>query len=68
MEQLLIQLLQSQGIWAVLFVSLLLYTIKKNDKRDEVQEAREENYQKLLLDLDQKFLVVEAINEKLVRL
>lgn len=65
MEQLLTQLLQSQGIWAVLFVFLLLYTIKKNDKLDEIQEAREENYQKLLMDLNEKFSVVEAINDKL---
>ena len=37
MEELVTQLIQSQGIWAVLFVFLLLYTIKKNDKLDEMQ-------------------------------
>ena len=49
MEELVTQLIQSQGIWAVLFVFLLLYTIKKNDKLDEMQDAREKEYQKLLL-------------------
>ena len=37
MEAVLTQLIQSQGVWAVLFVFLLLYTIKKNDKLDETQ-------------------------------
>ena len=41
MEELVTQLIQSQGIWAVLFVFLLLYPIKKNDKLDEMQDARE---------------------------
>lgn len=40
------QLIQSQGIWAVLFVFLLLYTIKKNDKLDEIQDSREKNIRK----------------------
>ena len=31
MEDILIQISQSQGIWTVLFVFLLLYTIKKNE-------------------------------------
>lgn len=65
MENVLIQLIQSQGIWAALFVFLLLYTIKKNDKLDEIQEARESNYQKLLLELTEKLSVVNSVNEKL---
>ena len=44
MEELIVNLVQSQGIWAVLFVFLLLYTIKKNDKLYELQEARERKY------------------------
>lgn len=43
MEDVLIQIVQSQGIWAILFVFLLLYTIKKNDKLDELQDAREKD-------------------------
>ena len=60
MEDVLIQIVQSQGIWAILFVFLLLYTIKKNDKLDELQDARE-----LLLELTAKFTIVNAVNEKL---
>ena len=67
MEAILTQLIQSQGIWAVLFVFLLLYTIKKNDKLDELQDAREKEYRELLLELTDKFSIVNEINSKLVQ-
>ncbi|XBX07758.1 BhlA/UviB family holin-like peptide [Enterocloster clostridioformis] len=65
MEELITQLIQSQGIWAVLFVLLLLYTIKKNDKLDELQNTREKEYQQLLLELSDKLTIVNEINSKL---
>ena len=65
MEEIPTQLIQSQGVWAVLFVFLLLYTIKKNDKLDELQDAREKEYRELLLELTEKFSVVNEINSKL---
>ena len=69
MEELVTQLIQSQGIWAVLFVFLLLlYTIKKNDKLDEMQDAREKEYQKLLLELTDKLSIVNSVNDKLDKL
>ena len=68
MEEIVTQLIQSQGIWAVLFVFLLLYTIKKNDKLDELQDAREKEYQKLLLQLTDKLVIVNAMNDKLDQL
>ena len=64
MEEIITQLIQSQGIWAVLFVFLLLYTIKL----DELQDAREKEYQKLLLQLTDKLAVVNAMNDKLDQL
>jgi len=65
LEDIIIQLIQSQGIWAVLFVFMLLYTIKKNDKLDELQNTREENYQTLLTNLTQKLAIVNEIDSKL---
>ncbi len=65
MENVLIEAVQSQGIWAMLFVFLLVYTIRKNDKLDELQNIRETKYQELLLELTEKFAVVNAVNEKL---
>ena len=42
-----------------------LYTIKKNDKLDELQDAREKEYRELLLELTEKFSIVNEINGKL---
>ena len=61
MEQALIKAATTQGIWVLLFVSLFLYTIKNNEKLVEKQDKREENYQKLLSDMTEKYSVVEDI-------
>ena len=61
MEQALIEAATTQGIWVLLFVSLFLYTIKNNEKLVEKQDKREENYQKLLSDMKEKYSVVEDI-------
>ena len=60
-EQALIEAATTQGIWVLLFVSLFLYTIKNNEKLVEKQDKREENYQKLLSDMTEKYAVVEDI-------
>ena len=61
MEQALIEAATTQGIWVLLFVSLFLYTFKNNEKLVEKQDKREENYQKLLSDMTEKYAVVEDI-------
>mgnify|MGYP001270141163 FL=1 len=61
LEQVLIEAATTQGIWVLLFVSLFLYTIKNNEKLVEKQDKREENYQKLLSDMTEKYSVVEDI-------
>ena len=61
MEQALIEAATTQGIWVLLFVSLFMYTIKNNEKLAEKQDKREENYQKLLSDMTEKYAVVEDI-------
>ena len=61
MEQALIEAATTQGIWVLFFVSLFLYTIKNNEKLVEKQDKREENYQKLLSDMTEKYAVVEDI-------
>ena len=61
MEQALIEAATTQVIWVLLFVSLFLYTIKNNEKLVEKQDKREENYQKLLSDMTEKYAVVEDI-------
>ena len=66
MEQVLIEAATTQGIWVLLFVSLFLYTIKNNEKLVEKQDKREENYQKLLSDMTEKYAVDE--NQKKVEI
>ena len=61
LEQALIEAATTQGIWVLLFVSLFMYTIKNNEKLAEKQDKREENYQKLLFDMTEKYAVVEDI-------
>ena len=61
LEQVLIEAATTQGIWVLLFVSLFMYTIKNNEKLVEKQDKREENYQKLLSDMTEKYAVVEDI-------
>ena len=61
LEQVLIEAATTQGIWVLLFVSLFLYSIKNNEKLVEKQDKREENYQKLLSDMTEKYAVVEDI-------
>lgn len=61
LEQVLIEAATTQGIWVLLFFSLFLYTIKNNEKLVEKQDKREENYQKLLSDMTEKYAVVEDI-------
>lgn len=61
LEQVLIEAATTQGIWVLLFVSLFMYTIKNNEKLAEKQDKREENYQKLLSDMTEKYAVVEDI-------
>ena len=63
LEQALIEAATTQGIWVLLFVSLFLYTIKNNEKLVEKQDKREENYQKLLSDMTEKYAVVEDIRK-----
>ena len=61
MEQAVIEAATTQGIWVLLFVVLFVYTIKNNEKMVEHQNAREENYQKLLSEITAKYAVVEDI-------
>ena len=61
LEQVLIEAATTQGIWVLLFISLFLYTIKNNEKLVEKQDKREENYQKPLSDMTEKYAVVEDI-------
>ena len=63
MEQTLLEVATTQGIWVLLFVTLFIYTIKNNEKLVERQDIREENYRKLLSEITAKYAIVEDIKE-----
>mgnify|MGYP001058598998 CR=1 FL=1 len=54
MEQEIIKVAATQGLWALLFVALLFWVLRENAKR-------EDNYQQLLLDLTGKFGILEEV-------
>lgn len=58
-----IKLAMSQGIWAVMSVSLLFYILKNQEKRDEKQEEREKNYQDIISKMSDKLIIVEDIKK-----
>lgn len=65
MDTILTETAVSQGIWAVVAIFLLFYVVKSNEKRDTKQEEREQNYQKLLSELTEKFSVLNHIQSDL---
>ncbi len=61
MENEIIKLASSQGIWAALSVALIFYVIKTQEKRDFRQEEREQNYQKIITNLTDNLNIVEDV-------
>ena len=53
-EQEIIKVAATQGLWALLFVALLFWVLRENAKR-------EDNYQQLLQDLTGKFGILEDV-------
>jgi len=62
-ENEMMKLAMSQGIWAVVSVSLLFYILKNQEKRDEKQEEREKNYQDIISKMSDKLIIVEDIKK-----
>jgi len=61
MENQLVELAASQGIWATLSIALIFYVLKAQERRDTNQEAREEGYQKIILELTENLEVTKTI-------
>lgn len=56
----------SQGIWAILGISLLIYFVKTNEKRDERQAEKKESYQSLITEFAIKLEAFDCIAKDLV--
>lgn len=63
MENEIIKMASSQGIWAVLSIALIFYILKTQEKRDSKQEEREKNYQTIISKLTEKFHIIEEVKK-----
>lgn len=61
LENELIQIATSQGIWAVLSVFLIFYVLK-------AQEKRENKYQEIISKLTEELKIVSEMNENIKKL
>lgn len=61
MESEILKMALSQGLGYGLFVSLFIWTLKKQEQRDKRSEQREENYQGIVQDLTSKLVVIDDI-------
>lgn len=63
LENKVLELASSQGIWAALSVALIFYILKAQEKRDLRQEEREQNYQGIISKLTDKLNIVEDVKK-----
>ncbi|HCF37844.1 MAG TPA: hypothetical protein DER56_02025 [Thermosipho africanus] len=63
MEEKIIEMAATQGVWALLSIVLIFYIIKTQEKRDLRQEEREKNYHNIISSLTDKLNLVEDIKE-----
>ncbi|ERK28958.1 BhlA/UviB family holin-like peptide [Clostridium intestinale] len=63
MEEQILKLASTQGIWAVLSFILIYYIVKTQEKRDIRQEERETNYQDIINKLTDKLNILDDIQE-----
>lgn len=61
MEIHLIELAKTHGVWAALSIGLIFYVLKAQERRDVNQEAREERYQKIIMELTANLDVMNSI-------
>ena len=68
MENTLLEIAASQGIWVLLFVSLFVYTIRRYERMEERQELREKEYQNLVNCLTENFSILSNIKEDITEI
>ena len=68
MENEIIKLASSQGIWAALSIMLIFYILKTQEKRDLKQEEREKKFQEIISNLSDKFALIEGVKNDVVEM
>jgi len=61
MEEKLLEMAATQGIWALLSIALIFYVLKTQEKRDLRQEERENSYRNIIESLSDKLNVIDDI-------
>ena len=68
MEEKILDLASSQGVWAMLTVGLIFYILKNQEKRDLRQEERETKYQDIISTLTEKLNIIEEVKEDVIEI
>lgn len=68
MEEKIIELASSQGIWTLLTILLIFYILKSQEKRDLKQEDREKKYQEIIASLTDKLNLIEDVKQNVEEL
>ncbi|WP_026895345.1 BhlA/UviB family holin-like peptide [Clostridiisalibacter paucivorans] len=68
MEEKIIELASSQGIWTLLTILLIFYILKSQEKRDLKQEDRERKYQEIIASLTDKLNLIEDVKQNVEEL
>lgn len=63
MDAEIIEIIGTQGAWALLSVALIFYILKAQEKRDDKQEKREEKYQEIIENMANKLDILEDLSE-----
>ncbi|MBU5675890.1 hypothetical protein KQI88_05640 [Alkaliphilus sp. MSJ-5] len=63
MENEVLKLASTQGIWAALSVALIFYILKGQEKRDAKQVERESKYQEIISTLTDKLNIIEDVKK-----
>ena len=63
MENKIIELIGTQGAWALLSVVLIFYILKAQEKRDCRQEERERKYQDIIKTMSDKLGILSNLSE-----
>lgn len=63
MDTELIEVIGTQGAWALLSVALIFYILKAQEKRDELQEKRELKYQEIIENMANRLDILEDLSE-----
>ncbi len=54
-----VKIVANQGIWAVLTVFFIFYTLRSQEKREVRQQEREKNYREMLSKLTSEFDIIK---------